>query len=478
MIWATLAYVGVIWALGQWLAKRKGGDLGAFYIAQRKANWQWVGISMVGTAISGLTFISLPGSVRQDGWSYLQVLAGYTVGYSLVALLLIPRYYASTQASIYEYFRHRLGPHAEKLAAVTFLISRALATSVRLYLALRVLTYFFPDVAFSVLSLAALVVIYLYAQRGGTGTLIYTDLLQTMLFLGAGLLTLIFIGQELDGGTLRPKVIETNPHHVHFWLKDFIGGVLLAFTMTGLDQDQMQKMLSMASTRSAQKAILLYAGLLWPVKLLFLTLGSFLWLYVVEKNLPPPPQSDLLYSHLAQGVFPIWVSLLFVLGLTASTLSSVDGALVALTTVTLRNMLPSSWEKLGVKRLIFVSWMGIMWLITVYFYAYPPTKDALSTFLKLGAYTYGPLFGLFIFSIWAGGPLSIYRHTIWVVPLAFSLGLCVENGLGLELGYGVILWMAGWTLGGLWSLRLMASRQQKPDTGSANDGHTPRSAHD
>jgi Na+(H+)/acetate symporter ActP len=197
---------------------------------------------MIGTAISGLTFLSLPGAVRQDGWTYLQVLLGYLVGYTLVALLLLPRYYQLSRASIYEYFRHRLGPQAEKVAAITFLISRLLASSVRLYLALIVLQLFFPQVPFPVLGLLSLMLIYIYAERGGTGTIIYTDLLQTLLFLGAGGLTLLYILTPEVRATLRlPTIIDLSIESRHYFWKDFLGGVLLSFTMTGLDQDQMQK---------------------------------------------------------------------------------------------------------------------------------------------------------------------------------------------------------------------------------------------
>jgi Na+/pantothenate symporter len=309
---------------------RRGTDLGAFYNAHRQAHWVWAGISMIGTAISGLTFLSLPGAVRQDGWTYLQVLLGYLVGYTLVALILLPRYYQLSRASIYEYFRHQLGPQAEKVAAITFLISRLLASSVRLYLALIVLQLFFPQVPFPVLVLLSLMLIYIYAERGGTGTLIYTDLLQMLLFLGAGGLTLLYILTPEVRDTLRlPTIIDLSIESRHYFWKDFLGGVLLSFTMTGLDQDQMQKSLSMPDVTSAQRMIGLYAGLLVPVKLLFLLLGSALWAYVEVNGYPIPARSDQLYASLAQQVFPFWVGAMFVVGLVSSTLSSVDGALVA-----------------------------------------------------------------------------------------------------------------------------------------------------
>jgi len=451
MGWVAFGYGLFLVAMGWWVAKRRGTDLGAFYNAHRQAHWVWAGLSMIGTAISGLTFLSLPGAVRQDGWTYLQVLLGYLVGYTLVALLLLPRYYQLSRASIYEYFRHRLGPQAEKVAAITFLISRLLASSVRLYLALIVLQLFFPQVPFPVLGLLSLMLIYIYAERGGTGTLIYTDLLQTLLFLGAGGLTLLYILTPEVRATLRlPTIIDLSIESRHYFWKDFLGGVLLSFTMTGLDQDQMQKSLSMPDVTSAQRMIGLYAGLLVPVKLLFLLLGSALWAYVEVNGYPIPARSDQLYASLAQQVFPFWVGAMFVVGLVSSTLSSVDGALVALTTVTLRSLFPPSWEKLFVKKLVFVSWVLLSWGITVYFYYFPPERHALDTFLKLGGYTYGPLLGLFLFSLMRGAPAEkTGRFIPWVVLGGFGAAIGLERGLSLDLGYGVIVWVAVAVLGGL-----------------------------
>ena len=459
MGWLSLLYSVILVGVGWWISRRRGTDLAAFYNARRQAHWAGVGLSMIGTAISGLTFLSLPGSVNKDGWTYLQVLSGYLVGYTLVAFVLLPRYYCLSQASIYEYFGHRLGRPAEKVAAFIFLLSRLLASSVRLYLALMVIHLFFPEVPFPVLGFISLVLIYGYAERGGTGTIIYTDIIQALVFLGTAGLTLGYVwSPEVWKAFQIPKIIDDHPESRHYFWKDFLGGVLLAFTMTGLDQDQMQKSLSMPDVFAAQRMIILYAALLVPVKLLFLTLGSALWAYVEVYDYPAPVRSDQLYASLARDRFPFWISGLFAIGLVSATLSSVDGAMIALTTVTLRNLLPAKQETLPLKRLIFVFWLLMGWGLTVYFYYFPPALHALDTFLKLGSYTYGPLMGLFIFSILTGeGRQSDYRFVPWVVLVAFGFSLALERQLGMDWGYGVIVWVAGWTVvclvGVQWVLR-------------------------
>ena len=460
MGWLSLFYAVLLVGAGRWISGRRGSDLAVFYNARRQAHWAWVGVSMIGTAISGLTFLSLPGSVRKDGWTYLQVLAGYLVGYTLVAFVLLPRYYRLSQASIYEYFRHRLGESAEKVAAFIFLVSRLLASSVRLYVALIVVQLFFPNVPFPILGLIALLLIYGYAERGGTGTIIYTDIIQALIFLMAALAAFIYVlSPEVWTSFHIPTIIEKSPEARHYFWKDFLGGILIAFTMTGLDQDQMQKGISMPNVSAAQRMLLLYAGLLVPVKLLFLSLGSALWAYVEVYEYLAPAQSDQLYASLAQDRFPFWISGLFTIGLVSATLSSVDGATIALTTVTLRNLLPAKRENLFFKRLIFIFWLVMGWGVTVYFYYFPPSHHALDTFLKLGSYTYGPLLGLFVFSFLAkGDEHADFRFIPWVVLVAFGLSLAVEWYFGMEWGYGVIVWVAGWTVGGLVAVRWFLKR--------------------
>jgi Na+/proline symporter len=459
MGWIALLYSFCLIGAAYYFTWRKRSDLETFYNAQRKGRWGWVAFSMVGTATSGLTFLSLPGSVQQDGWTYLQVLAGYLVGYVGVAYILLPLYYQMSGASIYEFFWYRLGSSAEKVAALIFLISRLLASSVRLYLTLLALHAFFPQTAFAALSLLSLLLIYVYAERGGTGTIIYTDVVQTVALLGAALLTISYLSMPATWEAFNiPKIVDTTIGSKHFVWKDFLGGVLIAFTMTGLDQDQMQKSFSMSSLGQAQRMILLYAGLLVPVKLLFLTLGSLMWAYVSVHGLAVPVRSDALYSELAQKVFPLGIGGLFVIGLISATLSSVDGAVIALTTVTLRNLLPAGYETVCFKRGVFWFWLLMSWFVTLYFHAYPPESHALGAFLKLGSYTYGPLLGLFVFALWRRRFSADHRWVVWVVPLSFLITVGTEQACQWDLGYGVILWIAGGTFVGLLVAALVADR--------------------
>lgn len=233
---------------------------------------------MIGTALSGLTFLSLPGTVRADSWTYLQVVVGYLIGYVGVAYFLLPLYYAHARASVYEYFRVRLGRPAESAATLFFLLSRAIGSSLRLFLALWVLRPFLPDWPFPVWGFLAVGLILTYTAHRGIAALIYTDFFQTTIFLAAAGYALYHLGQQpIAACFVMPKIVETLPDSPHFWLKDLLAGALIAFSMTGLDQDQMQKNLSLPTLRAAQRNLLLYGALLLPVNALFLFLGSSLW---------------------------------------------------------------------------------------------------------------------------------------------------------------------------------------------------------
>lgn len=443
MGWLTLVYVAILWGISWWAGRRQAGGLDTYYTGRRKAHWLWVSYGMVGTALSGFTFLSLPGSIRADGWTYLQVVTGYFLGYVGVAFGLLPLYYKYSRASVYEYFRHRLGRSAEKTATVFFLISRSLGSSLRLFLALWVLQRFFPGWPFWALSAAALGVILLYSGRSGIGAIIYTDFFQTTVFLGAAAAVFFSLwGKVSSTPWALPLLIDSRIESPHFWLKDVIGGALIAFSMTGLDQDQMQKNLSLPTLREAQKNLLLYGGFLFPVNGLFLWLGTLLWGYAEQYGLVIA-SSDELFVQVVEGLRQPGLAIVFVLGLSAAALSSADGTLTALTTVTLRNLLPPRWETTRMKTFVLLIWTLLFWLMLWGYTWLPREGHLLGVFLRLSGYVYGPLLGLFLYSCWVRRPSSAHRHITWLLPLGTGVAVGLEKLLPFSLGYGTILWTAG-----------------------------------
>ncbi|MCS6790417.1 MAG: hypothetical protein NZ580_05510 [Bacteroidia bacterium] len=477
-MWGLLAllYVGALWGISYVVGRRSANaSLDAFYVARRQAHWVWVGYSMVGTALSGITFISLPGSVKADSWTYLQVVTGYLIGYLIVAYALLPAYYRYARASIYEYFRHKLGTPAEKTAAIFFLLSRALGGSLRLFLALWAMKQFLPQMPFSVLVLASLVVILLYTLRSGVSAIIYTDFLQTTIFLAAIGLTIYLLWQKpILSFFETPHIIELSLNHPHFWLKDIMAGALIALSMTGLDQDQMQKSLSLPTLPDAQKNFILYGLLLFPVNLLFLYAGSTLWAYLgwQGENTLPYDQAFIRVVQREGGL----IQVLFVLGVTAAALSSADGTLTALTTATLRNLLPPAYETTRIKNIILLSWAGIFaGLILLYPYL-SLQGHILGVFLRYSGYTYGPLLGLFLFSQLFSVKPTASKLIPWLLPALGVIAVILEKVLHIDIGYATIAWIAGICFIGL--AATIGVRRGKPRGSAATSEVSPPPASD
>ncbi|MDW8056921.1 MAG: hypothetical protein RMJ57_01425 [Bacteroidia bacterium] len=419
-----------------------------FYVAQRRASWWWVSYSMVGTALSAVTFLSVPGSVKADGWTYLQVVVGYFIGYVGVAYWLLPLYYQYARASVYEYFRYQIGAYGEKTAAFFFILSRGVGSSLRLFLAVSVLHTFFPEWSLAGLSAMALLLILLYAMRSGVAALIYTDFFQTTVFLLAAFVTVVYLKRyPLPSGQM-PPVLQLTPDSPHFWLKDVLSGMLIALTMTGLDQDQMQKNLTLPSLRMAQRNLLLYAALLFPVNLLFLWLGSLLWQYAEWRGFAPAPDS--LYVQVVQGEGAL-LQVLFVLGVSAAALSSADGSLVALTTAVLRNLLPSRYETPSMKNFLMILWAVVFWGLMMVYAELPSEQHVLGRLLRLSGYTYGPLLGLFIFS--RSVRPGRYDFVAWALPLLSAVAILGEWAMGWFSGYVSIIWTAAISSMGLWAIQ-------------------------
>ncbi|MCX7606074.1 MAG: hypothetical protein N2170_02250 [Bacteroidia bacterium] len=439
MGWLALAYIAALWLISYFAGRRisdKGLD--TFYVARRRGHWLWVSYGMIGTALSGLTFISLPGSVQRDGWTYMQVVGGYFLGYVGIAYVLLPLYYRHARASIYEYFRYRLGTSAEKTATGLFLISRGIGSSLRLFLALWALQQFFPALPFPLLSAVSLALILLYAARSGIAALIYTDFFQTTVFLIAAAVTAYELWQvPIESCFHIPHFIDFKPDSPHFWIKDLTAGALIALSMTGLDQDQMQKNLSLPTLREAQKNLLVYGALLFPVNFLFLLLGSTLWAYLSYVGLSFP-RPDEAFTTVAQHV-GVSLQIPFVLGVTAAALSSADGTITALTTVTLRNLLPPRFETPAMKNLLMIGWSLFFWLLLGLYAFLPREGPILSTFLTISGYTYGPLLGLFLFSRLVQRPKPIFRFIPAVILASILIAIGLEQLLALKLGYSVIL---------------------------------------
>lgn len=419
MAWAylvlLLGYGGLLVLLGR-IGGKGTPSLAGFFTANRQAPWAVVAIGMVGTSLSGVTYLSVPGAVGTTHLTYLQVVLGYLVGYGVIATVLLPLYYRLELTSIYGYLEARYGVRSRQTGAVFFLAARSLGAAARLYLAALVLQemVFQPlGVPFALTSAFVLAIILVYSARGGLRTIVWTDLFQTLFMLGAGLAAAVALANGLAGPGVFAS-IQASPlsqvfvthgwAHPHHWAKDLLSGALIAIVMTGLDQDMMQKNLSIRTLGNAQRNMALYSVVLVGVNVLFLGLGVLLYLTVAQHGLDAPT-GDALFGYLATQHLAPWVGVVFVLGLAAATYSSADGTLAALTTSAyldiLRRPISNTPADRRLKNRLYAGFVGLFWLLLMGFAAYREASDfnVIRLVLSLAGYTYGPLLGLYTYGL-------------------------------------------------------------------------------
>ena len=448
-----------------WLTGRNVGNEG-FFLANRKVPWYVVAYAMIGTSISGVTFISIPGKVGGTGlnmaFSYMQVVFGYLAGYFFIATVLMPLYYRLQLTSIYGYLEQRFGHWSYQTGSAFFLLSRTLGSAARMFLAASVLQMFVfgpLGVPFPVTVTLMLALIYGYTYKGGLKTIIWTDTIMTTFFLAALIFTVVTIGKALDFnlGDIVPAVTGsrygkifffdnflTDPNH---FVKQFISGALIATAMTGLDQDLMQKNLACKNIREAQKNMFVFCIYLVIINFLFLMLGALLYQYAGTLGLEIPARTDHLYPKIAFDHLGIGAGIFFILGLIASTYASSDSALTALTTSFCVDFLkfeknapipPDAYAGEAEhqaytaavarqRRLRTLVHLGFSALFVVIILA----LDALSSdavinqIFRIAGYTYGPLLGLFMFGLFS--PLQVRdRWVPLVCVLAPALTWVIE----------------------------------------------------
>ncbi|MCU0392880.1 MAG: sodium:solute symporter [Thermoflexibacter sp.] len=395
----------------------KGATTETFFIANRNAPWYLVAFGMIGASISGVTFISVPGAVGADKFSYFQMVLGYLPGYAFIALVLMPLYYRLNLISIYTYLEERFGKKAYRTGAFFFLLSRTVGASFRLFLAALVLHLgiFEPlGVPFWLNVIITIALIWVYTFKGGIKTIIWTDTLQTFFLVSALIISVILIASQLNlsVGALISTVNESEYSQVFFgdfddkrnFFKQFFAGMFIAITMTGLDQDLMQKNLSCKNLGEAQKNMFSFCVVLVFVNWLFLTLGALLYIYAKEKGIALPERSDELYPLLAlkMNSFGTFAAVFFLLGITASTYASADSALASLTTsfcidfLDFKNRPEEERQKL--KFWVHIGFSFLLFLVILIFRALND-ESVINAVFKAAGYTYGPLLGLFAFGL-------------------------------------------------------------------------------
>jgi SSS family transporter len=465
-----IAYFLVLIAISYFTSKNS--DSNTFFTGNKQSPWYLVAFGMIGASLSGVTFISVPGAVINEGMAYFQVVLGYVIGYLVIAKILLPLNYKMNLISIYEYLQERLGFWSYKTGAGFFILSRTMGSAMRLYLATLVLQLFLFDdlgIPYSLTAVITIALIWVYTFKGGIKTIVYTDTFQTFFLITAVIICTVIISntlgfnfielydsikatQNADGMSLSKIFHFEDFKSTLFFPKQFIGGMFIALAMTGLDQDMMQKNLSCKSLKDAQKNMYSFTTVLLVVNFLFLLLGGALYVYTNSKGIDLPVNdsgkiiTDNVFPTLALGQFGTLAGVFFLLGIIASSYSSADSALAALTTGFCIDFLNfhkrDEKQKQRYKLFVHIGF-SVLFLLIVLIMKQVANRDLISLVFTVAGYTYGPLLGLFFFGILT--KRSVKDRLVPIICilapiLCYVLSSNSQNWLmGYKFGYELLL---------------------------------------
>ena len=425
-----ISYFIVLFALSTYMSRKDGSSNASFFKANKQSPWYLVAFGMIGTALSGVTFISVPGEVGAEAgqqFKYFQFVIGNAIGFIIVATVLLPLYYRMNLTSIYGYIEQRLGYYSYKTASFIFLLSRTIGSAFRLYLVVIVLQHFVFDffkIPFAFTVLLSLGLIFAYTYKGGLKTIIVTDTLQTFFLVGSVFFTIYFICNHLNLGLVDAfETVKNSSYSKIFFFENFmtnkfhfvkqiLGGMFVTITMVGLDQDLMQKNLSCKNIKEAQKNMFTFTGIFVVINLFFLSVGALLYLYATKNGIEVPTElvngktitrTDYLFPEIAFNHFSLVPAVVFLLGLTAATFATTDSALTALTTsfcIDFLGMEKKQETKATIKtrHLVHLAFSFILFLVIILFKSIND-QSVVTMIFVLASYTYGPLLGLFSFGL-------------------------------------------------------------------------------
>jgi len=479
-----LLLLGVAW----YTSRNSNND--TFFIGNRSSNWMLVAFGMIGTSLSGVTFVSVPGTVGLVGFKYFQVVIGYFAGYFVVAFVLLPLYYRLKLTSIYSYLLDRFGVASYKTGSLFFIISRTLGATARLYLVINVLQVFILDemqIPFWLTTFVILLMILLYTFEGGVKTIVFTDTLQTSFMLIGLMVCLIYVMKHLNLTFSETWASLTNHNYntlfnanyksSGYFLKSIVGGAFITIAMTGLDQEMMQKNISVRNLRDSQKNMISLSILQGVVVFIFLILGGLLYLFALSKggtfheamvNGKLQMQflldnkniiGDNIFPQIAFNYLPPVIGIIFILGLISALFPSADGALTALTSSFCidiiglkRNKEWSEKRKKNIRMSVHITFAVVFFLCVIIFKIID-NKSIIDIILKLAGYTYGPLLGLFAFGIFTSrrlpdslavpvicliAPAVCYyisdHAAVWFNGFQIGIELLILNGLLTFIG--------------------------------------------
>lgn len=464
-------YFGILLLIA-WITGRKNTSNEAFFLGNRKSPWYIVSIGMVGTSLSGVTFVSVPGMVRSIDMTYMQTVLGFFFGYILIAKVLLPLYYKLELTSIYSYLGNRIGKRSYKTGASFFLLSKIVGAAARLYLVVLILqNYVFStwNIPFWVTVIISIFLVWLYTYRSGIKTIIWTDTLQALCLVAMLIVIIWKVKDSMDTDvTGMIRTLTASPHFRIFefsdwqstqhFAKQFFSGIFITIVMTGLDQDMMQKNLSCKSLKDAQKNMYTYGFAFTPVNFLFLSLGVLLLALASQRQIPLPAlNDDILPMFCTSGILGHSILIFFTIGIIAAAFSSADSALTALTTSFCVDILGVEQEEANRAkhtRLAVHLLISILFAIIILIFKAVNSRSVIDAIYMIASYTYGPLLGLFVFGLFTKKqPRDKFVPYICILSplICFTTDYLVKLYTGYTFGYEMLMVNGAITFLGLWT---------------------------
>lgn len=480
-------YFIMLMIVAHYTSRNKSND--TFFTGNKNNHWLLIAFGMIGSSLSGVTFLSIPGTVEKNSMFYMQIAFGYILGYLIIAFVLLPIYYRYNLTSIYTYLKHRFGPITYKTGSFYFLISRLLGSSVRLYLVaniFQIILFKQYGLPFWVSVLISIVLIWLYTNKGGIKTIIYTDTLQTAFMLASLAIAIVLILNSLDlsFGEIWQKGVEKGYTKMfqtdnflagNYWIKGILGGMFITIAMTGVDQDMMQKNLSCKNLKDAQKNMVSFSLVLVFINLMFLILGVCLFVFINENTalkeiwMQDGGKTDALFATIAlKGGLGSFFGVIFILGLIAAAYSSADSALTALTTSFCIDFLdienkPENMQK-KYRQYTHIG-MSFLTFICVLIFNELNNQAVIDALFKIAGYTYGPLLGLFFFGILSKRTINdkypVFITIIMMFIIYFIDNRLLSNPNGFKFGFELLGLNAILTM---LCLHLFSSKKTLPTT--------------
>lgn len=470
ILFIIAVYFGLLLFIA-WLTGRKSSSNDAFFTGNRQSPWYIVSIGMIGTSLSGVTFVSVPGMVRSIDMTYMQTVFGFFVGYIIIAHILLPLYYKLKLTSIYSYLKDRIGHRGYKTGASFFLLSKSIGAAARLYLVVLILQHYVFDafnIPFAVTVILSILLVWIYTFRSGIKTIIWTDTIQAICLI-AMLVVIIWQVKDALGMSFveMSTSVANNPHFRIFefndwnssqhFAKQFFSGIFITIVMTGLDQNMMQKNLSCRNLKEAQKNMYTYGFAFTPVNFLFLVLGILLLIVAEQKQIALPELSDdILPMFCTSGILGNSILIFFTIGIIAAAFSSADSALTALTTsfcIDILDIQNDSEKQAKRKRLMIHIAISVVFALIILVIKEVNNRSIIDAIYMIASYTYGPLLGMFIFGLFTKRLVKdkFVPYICIISPvISFGINYVVENTTDYIFGYEILMINAAITFFGMW----------------------------